>query len=160
MKSIPAVDVVESQWNVLHGRIQDSYDFTELVLFRQEYLLALISESFLDISFVSRILDSRMKLCPQFYWNIENQETSQTHLNWRTLQRTFGPLFLFRWVQRPFKPHFLFHWVQRPLVPHLAICAPLAIPPGPAAICAPLSILPGPAAICAPLAIPPGPTAI
>ncbi|OWM80112.1 hypothetical protein CDL15_Pgr010090 [Punica granatum] len=81
------VDVVESQWNVLHGRIQDSYDFTELVLFRQEYLLALISESFLDISFVSRILDSRMKLCPQFYWNIENQETSQTHLNWRTLQR-------------------------------------------------------------------------
>ncbi|PKI31521.1 hypothetical protein CRG98_048102 [Punica granatum] len=39
------------------------------------YLLALISESFLDIGSVSRILDSIMKLCPQFNWNIENQES-------------------------------------------------------------------------------------
>ncbi|PKI31523.1 hypothetical protein CRG98_048104 [Punica granatum] len=69
------VDVIESQWNVLQGRIQDSHDFTELVGFHQEYLSALISQSFLDIGSVSRILDSIMKLCLQFCWNIENQES-------------------------------------------------------------------------------------
>ncbi|XP_031374163.1 gamma-tubulin complex component 4-like [Punica granatum] len=68
------VDVKESQWNVLQGHIHDSYDFTELVRFHQEYLSALISESFLDIVSMSRILGSIMKVCPQFYWNIENQE--------------------------------------------------------------------------------------
>ncbi|PKI70518.1 hypothetical protein CRG98_009023 [Punica granatum] len=78
------VDVIESQWNVLQGRIHDSYDFTELVRFHQEYLSALISESFLDIGSVSRILGSIMKLCPQFYWNIENLEASRIHLNWST----------------------------------------------------------------------------
>ncbi|PKI32192.1 hypothetical protein CRG98_047428 [Punica granatum] len=31
------VDVIESQWNVLQGRIQDSHDFTELVGFHQEF---------------------------------------------------------------------------------------------------------------------------
>ncbi|OWM63562.1 hypothetical protein CDL15_Pgr019512 [Punica granatum] len=51
------VDVIESQWNVLQGRIQDSHDFTELVGFHQE------------------ILDSIMKLRVQFCWNIENQES-------------------------------------------------------------------------------------
>ncbi|GLT47188.1 hypothetical protein SLA2020_209010 [Shorea laevis] len=71
------VDVIESQWNVLQSHIQDSQDFTELVNFHQEYLSALISQSFLDIGSVSRILDSIMKLCLQFCWNIENQESSQ-----------------------------------------------------------------------------------
>ncbi|KAH1081247.1 hypothetical protein J1N35_021008 [Gossypium stocksii] len=71
------VDVIESQWNVLQSHIQDSHDFTELVGFHQEYLSALISQSFLDIGSVSRILDSIMTLCLQFCWNIENQENSQ-----------------------------------------------------------------------------------
>ncbi|XP_034691369.1 gamma-tubulin complex component 4 [Vitis riparia] len=70
------VDVIESQWNVLQTHIQESHDFTELVGFHQEYLSALISQSFLDIGSVSRILDSIMKLCLQFCWNIENQESS------------------------------------------------------------------------------------
>ncbi|XP_031261658.1 gamma-tubulin complex component 4-like [Pistacia vera] len=70
------VDVIESQWNVLQAHIQDSRDFTELVGFHQEYLSALISQSFLDIGSVSRILDSIMKLCLQFCWNLENQESS------------------------------------------------------------------------------------
>ncbi|XP_017969760.1 PREDICTED: gamma-tubulin complex component 4 [Theobroma cacao] len=71
------VDVIESQWNVLQSHIQDSHDFTELVGFHQEYLSALISQSFLDIGSVSRILDSIMTVCLQFCWNIENQESSQ-----------------------------------------------------------------------------------
>lgn len=70
------VDVIESQWNILQARIQDSHDFTELVSFHQEYLSALISQSFLDIGSVSRILDGIMKLCLQFCWKIENQENS------------------------------------------------------------------------------------
>ncbi|XP_057549187.1 gamma-tubulin complex component 4 [Amaranthus tricolor] len=69
------VDVIESQWNILQSHIQDSRDFTELVNFHQEYLAALISQSFLDIGSVSRILDSIMKLCLQFCWSIENQES-------------------------------------------------------------------------------------
>ncbi|KAJ7972974.1 Gamma-tubulin complex component [Quillaja saponaria] len=69
------VDVIESQWNVLQTHVQDSHDFTELVGFHQEYLSALISQSFLDIGSVSRILDSIMKLCLQFCWNIENQDS-------------------------------------------------------------------------------------
>lgn len=40
------------------------------------YLSALISQSFLDIGSVSRILDGIMKLCLQFCWNIENRESS------------------------------------------------------------------------------------
>lgn len=70
------VDVIESQWNLLQARIQESHDFTELVGFHQEYLSALISQSFLDIGSVSRILDRIMKLCLQFCWNIENHESS------------------------------------------------------------------------------------
>lgn len=70
------VDVIESQWNVLQAHIRDSHDFTELVGFHQEYLSALISQSFLDIGSVSRILDSIMKLCLQFCWSIENQENN------------------------------------------------------------------------------------
>ncbi|XP_057966554.1 gamma-tubulin complex component 4 homolog isoform X2 [Malania oleifera] len=70
------VDVIESQWNVVQAHIQDSHDFTELVGFHQEYLSALISQSFLDIGSVSRILDSIMKLCMQFCWTIENQNSS------------------------------------------------------------------------------------
>ncbi|VFQ68641.1 unnamed protein product [Cuscuta campestris] len=67
------VDVIESQWNVLQSHIQNSHDFTELVGFHQEYLAALISQSFLDIGSVSRILDGIMKLCVQFCWKMENQ---------------------------------------------------------------------------------------
>ncbi|KAK6940492.1 Gamma tubulin complex component protein, N-terminal [Dillenia turbinata] len=78
------VDVIESQWNVLQAHIQDTHDFTELVGFHQEYLSALISQSFLDIGSVSRILDGIMKLCLQFCWNIENQESS---LNTSELER-------------------------------------------------------------------------
>ncbi|KAB2605126.1 gamma-tubulin complex component 4-like protein [Pyrus ussuriensis x Pyrus communis] len=70
------VDVIESQWNTLQAHIQDSHDFTGLVAVHQEYLSALISQSFLDIGSSSRILDSIMKLCLQFCWNIENQESS------------------------------------------------------------------------------------
>ncbi|KDP28172.1 hypothetical protein JCGZ_13943 [Jatropha curcas] len=70
------VDVIESQWNVLQAHIQDSHDFTELVGFHQEYLSALISQSFLDIGSVSRILDSIMKLCLQYCWSMENQENN------------------------------------------------------------------------------------
>ncbi|KNA21461.1 hypothetical protein SOVF_042960 [Spinacia oleracea] len=69
------VDVIESQWNILQTHIQDSRDFTELVNFHQEYMSALISQSFLDIGSVSRILDSIMKLCLQYCWCIENQES-------------------------------------------------------------------------------------
>ncbi|KAI3449470.1 hypothetical protein Pfo_006135 [Paulownia fortunei] len=72
------VDVIESQWNVLQAHIQNSHDFTELVGFHQEYLSALISQSFLDIGSVSRILDGIMKLCWQFCWKIENQENKES----------------------------------------------------------------------------------
>ncbi|KAH1229057.1 Gamma-tubulin complex component 4 [Glycine max] len=68
------VDVIEFQWNILQSHIQESHDFTELVGLHQQYLSALISQTFLDIDFVSRILDSIMKLCLQFCWNIENQD--------------------------------------------------------------------------------------
>ncbi|XP_022155313.1 gamma-tubulin complex component 4 homolog isoform X2 [Momordica charantia] len=70
------VDVIESQWNILQDHIQDSHDFTDLVGYHQEYLSALISQSFLDIGSVSRILDGIMKLCLQFCWSIENQDSS------------------------------------------------------------------------------------
>ncbi|PIN07213.1 Gamma-tubulin ring complex protein [Handroanthus impetiginosus] len=72
------VDVIESQWNVLQAHIQNSRDFTELVGFHQEYLSALISQSFLDIGSVSRILDGIMKLCLQFCWKVENQENKES----------------------------------------------------------------------------------
>ncbi|KAK9055835.1 hypothetical protein SSX86_026920 [Deinandra increscens subsp. villosa] len=72
------VDVIESQWNVLQTHIEESRDFAELVEFHQEYLSALISQSFLDIGSVSRILDGIMKLCLQFCWKMENQETEAT----------------------------------------------------------------------------------
>ncbi|KAJ0878346.1 putative gamma-tubulin complex component protein [Helianthus annuus] len=68
------VDVIESQWNILQSHIKESSDFTDLVGFHQAYLSALISQSFLDIGSVSRILDGIMKLCLQFCWKIENQE--------------------------------------------------------------------------------------
>ncbi|XVE73341.1 hypothetical protein DITRI_Ditri11bG0109900 [Diplodiscus trichospermus] len=84
------VDVIESQWNVLQSHIQDSHDFTELVGFHQEYLSALISQSFLDIGSVSRILDSIMTLCLQFCWNIENQESSQNTLELERLTEEFN----------------------------------------------------------------------
>lgn len=42
------------------------------------YLSALISQSFLDIGSVSRILDGIMKLCLQFCWMIESQENNES----------------------------------------------------------------------------------
>ncbi|XP_075500920.1 gamma-tubulin complex component 4 homolog isoform X2 [Primulina tabacum] len=72
------VDVVESQWNVLQAHIQSSRDFTELVGYHQEYLSTLISQSFLDIGSVSRILDGIMKVCLQFCWKIETHENSES----------------------------------------------------------------------------------
>ncbi|GJU76034.1 gamma-tubulin complex component 4-like protein isoform X1 [Tanacetum coccineum] len=69
------LDVIESQWNILQSHIKESCDFTDLVGFHQAYLSALISQSFLDIGSVSRILDGIMKLCLQFCWKIENHET-------------------------------------------------------------------------------------
>ncbi|KAI3805912.1 hypothetical protein L1987_21800 [Smallanthus sonchifolius] len=68
------VDVIESQWNILQSHIKESHDFTDLVEFHQAYLSALISQSFLDIGSVSRILDGIMKLCLQFCWKLENQD--------------------------------------------------------------------------------------
>lgn len=50
--------------------------YLPIVLHKCRYLSALISQSFLDIGSVSRILDSIMKLCLQFCWNIENQESN------------------------------------------------------------------------------------
>lgn len=42
------------------------------------YLAALISQSFLDIGSVSRILDGIMKLCLQFCWKIESDESNRS----------------------------------------------------------------------------------
>lgn len=47
-------------------------------LMSSRYLSALISQSFLDIGSVSRILDGIMKLCVQFCWKIENQENKES----------------------------------------------------------------------------------
>nr|KAJ0187609.1 hypothetical protein LSAT_V11C900471690 [Lactuca sativa] len=69
------VDVIESQWDILVAHIKESRDFNDLVAFHQQYLSALISQSFLDIGSVSRILDGIMKVCLQFCWKIENQQT-------------------------------------------------------------------------------------
>ncbi|KAJ0980646.1 hypothetical protein J5N97_008901 [Dioscorea zingiberensis] len=84
------VDVIESQWNSLQSRVQDSLDFTELVGFHQDYLSALISQSFLDIGSVSRILDSIMKLCLQFCWNIERYETNPDMSELEHITEEFG----------------------------------------------------------------------
>ncbi|KAL0303091.1 UNVERIFIED_CONTAM: Gamma-tubulin complex component 4 [Sesamum radiatum] len=50
--------------------------FTQEVL--SKYLSALISQSFLDIGSVSRILDGIMKLCLQFCWKIESQDIKES----------------------------------------------------------------------------------
>ncbi|EFJ37238.1 hypothetical protein SELMODRAFT_77770 [Selaginella moellendorffii] len=72
------VDVIESQWNLLQERVQASKDFTELARFHQEYLSALISQSFLDIGSVSRILDSIIKLCLQLCRIMEHQDATSS----------------------------------------------------------------------------------
>ena len=48
------------------------------LLYPCRYLSALISQSFLDIGSVSRILDGIMKLCLQFCWKIESQEIKES----------------------------------------------------------------------------------
>jgi hypothetical protein len=56
----------------------DLFDYgilADYYLLHCSYLSALISQSFLDIGSVSRILDSIMKLCLQFCWSIEHYET-------------------------------------------------------------------------------------
>lgn len=68
------VDVIESQWNLLQERVEASKDFTELARFHQEYLAALISQSFLDIGSVSRILDSIINLCLELCHVIEQED--------------------------------------------------------------------------------------
>ncbi|KAK1420473.1 hypothetical protein QVD17_22098 [Tagetes erecta] len=84
------VDVIESQWNVLQTHIEESRDFAELVEFHQEYLSALISQSFLDIGSVSRILDGIMKLCLQFCWKMENQETDASTYDLERITEEFN----------------------------------------------------------------------
>ncbi|CAI9300297.1 unnamed protein product [Lactuca saligna] len=84
------VDVIESQWNVLQTHIHESRDFAQLVDFHQEYLSALISQSFLDIGSVSRILDGIMKLCLQFCWKIENQETNASTIELERITEEFN----------------------------------------------------------------------
>lgn len=84
------VDVIESQWNVLQTHIEESRDFAELVDFHQEYLSALISQSFLDIGSVSRILDGIMKLCLQFCWKIENQESNASTIELERITEEFN----------------------------------------------------------------------
>ncbi|XP_051130924.1 gamma-tubulin complex component 4 [Andrographis paniculata] len=84
------VDVIESQWNVLQSHIQNSHDFTELVGFHQEYLSALISQSFLDIGSVSRILDGIMKLCLQFCWMIESQDNKESTADLERIAEEFN----------------------------------------------------------------------
>lgn len=84
------VDVIESQWNILQSHIQNSHDFTELVGFHQEYLSALISQSFLDIGSVSRILDGIMKQCLQFCWKIESQESNETTVELEQIAEEFN----------------------------------------------------------------------
>ncbi|CAH1434134.1 unnamed protein product [Lactuca virosa] len=84
------VDVIESQWNVLQNHIHESRDFAQLVDFHQEYLSALISQSFLDIGSVSRILDGIMKLCLQFCWKIENQDTNASTVELERITEEFN----------------------------------------------------------------------
>ncbi|KAH6811180.1 GAMMA-TUBULIN COMPLEX PROTEIN 4 [Perilla frutescens var. frutescens] len=84
------VDVIESQWNVLQAHIQNSHDFTELVGFHQEYLSALVSQSFLDIGSVSRILDGIMRLCVQFCWKIESQENNERTIELEHIAEEFN----------------------------------------------------------------------
>lgn len=84
------VDVIESQWNVLQSHIQNSRDFTELVGFHQAYLTALISQSFLDIGSVSRILDGIMKLCLQFCWKLESHESDETTVELEQIAEEFN----------------------------------------------------------------------
>ena len=61
------------------------------------YLSALISQSFLDIGSVSRILDGIMKLCLQFCWKIENQESDEITVELEQISEVNFVLFPFFW---------------------------------------------------------------
>ncbi|MBA0610501.1 hypothetical protein Godav_011343 [Gossypium davidsonii] len=65
-----------------------------MFLHHYRYLSALISQSFLDIGSVSRILGSIMTLCLQFCWTIENQESRQNTCELERIQ-TWHCLFAF-----------------------------------------------------------------
>lgn len=84
------VDVIESQWNLLQERVEASKDFTELVRFHQEYLSALISQSFLDIGSVSRILDNIIKLCLRLCRLIENQDGTPNSVDLDQISEEFN----------------------------------------------------------------------
>eukprot|EP01018_Ginkgo_biloba_P006220 Gb_14684 [translate_table: standard] len=84
------VDVIESQWNLLQERVEASEDFTELARFHQEYLSALISQSFLDIGSVSRILDSIIKLCLQLCHIIEQYEGTPNTMELEQITEEFN----------------------------------------------------------------------
>lgn len=76
------------------------------VLYKCRYLSALISQSFLDIGAVSRILDSIMKLCLQFCWNIENHESNP---NTSELENISEVRHLFTHSVQTLTPSALFH---------------------------------------------------
>ncbi|KAL3531476.1 hypothetical protein ACH5RR_010798 [Cinchona calisaya] len=59
------------------------------------YLSALISVSFLDIGSGTRILDGMMKVCLQFCWKIENQDSNENTVELEQVAESF--LFL-HWV--------------------------------------------------------------
>lgn len=84
------VDVIESQWNLLQERVEASKDFTELVRFHQEYLSALISQSFLDIGSVSRILDNIIKLCLRLCRLIEHQDGTPNSADLELISEEFN----------------------------------------------------------------------
>jgi hypothetical protein len=60
------------------------------------YLSALVSQSFLDIGSVSRILDSIMKLCLQFCWSIEQYDTRPNISEIDHITEVYQPFFLYK----------------------------------------------------------------
>ncbi|GAQ91736.1 Gamma-tubulin ring complex protein [Klebsormidium nitens] len=70
------VDVIEAQYAVLQERIEASKDFEDLARFHQEYLLALMSQSFLDVGSIWRILDGIMALCWQLAGLLDHDDVT------------------------------------------------------------------------------------
>ncbi|GBG60579.1 hypothetical protein CBR_g8601 [Chara braunii] len=83
------VDVIESQSKLLQERIEASKDFTELTRFHQEYLSALITQSFLDTGSISRILDLIIKLCWQLCKLIEASDATPDTAEIESLAKLF-----------------------------------------------------------------------
>ena len=54
------VDVIESEYRALLDRMDDAHDFAEVERAHRQYLTALISQTFLDVTVVSQVgLDTR-----------------------------------------------------------------------------------------------------